>query len=87
MCRNKARVCRDGKCYCGLHDPVAIKEREALKEEKAKPLRDRQDFAFRKHCWSSEMLEMLERLAVGENVSSEEARTLTEKVRGGYHAD
>ena len=79
MCRNKSRVCREGQYYCGLHDPVAIKERKALKEEQMKPLRALRDFLFRKHYWSSEMLEMLERLAAGENVSSEEARTLAEK--------
>ena len=86
-CCNTARVCRDGKWYCGTHDPVAIKEREAHRQEKTKPIRDRQDFLNRKHYWSSDMLKMIERLAAGENVSSGEARTLAEKVRGGYHAD
>ena len=33
-CRNNASYERDGKWYCKLHDPVAIKEKEAKRAEK-----------------------------------------------------
>ena len=36
QCKNKAIVCRDGKYYCSIHDPVKIEERKAKREEKRK---------------------------------------------------
>jgi hypothetical protein len=30
-CGNKAKVVRDGKFYCGRHDPVAVNEKRAAK--------------------------------------------------------
>lgn len=33
-CHNPAKVERDGKHYCGVHDPVAIKEKQQAKNAK-----------------------------------------------------
>ena len=32
-CRNKGSIERDGKLYCGIHDPVAVDIRRAAKKE------------------------------------------------------
>ncbi len=32
-CPNKAKVCRDGKWYCGVHDPVAVRARHEKRED------------------------------------------------------
>ena len=34
-CRHNAKVERDGKWYCGTHDPVAIKEKQDKKNAKS----------------------------------------------------
>ena len=34
QCFSRPTVTRDGKPYCGTHDPVAIAERAAAREEK-----------------------------------------------------
>jgi hypothetical protein len=39
-CSKKAIVERDGKSYCGLHDPEAIKVRNVKNEERKKIKRD-----------------------------------------------
>ncbi len=33
-CQNRAKVCRDGKDYCGIHDPLRVKDRRAKQEAK-----------------------------------------------------
>lgn len=33
-CSKNAKVERDGRHYCGIHDPVRIKERDAKRKEK-----------------------------------------------------
>lgn len=40
QCPNKAKVCRDGKYYCGVHDPVAVAARHK-KQDEAKRTRQR----------------------------------------------
>jgi len=33
-CPNKGKVCRDGKWYCGVHDPLAVRERHKKQDER-----------------------------------------------------
>ena len=40
QCLNKAKVERNGKHYCGVHDPVRLAEKAAIREAKAEAERE-----------------------------------------------
>lgn len=83
-CGNNAKFCRDGNWYCGTHDPVSIAERQAKRDDKARPRREREELESRKRWKANDMFEILERINNGEGWSMEEVKALVEKVRCGY---
>jgi uncharacterized Zn finger protein (UPF0148 family) len=46
-CPNKAKVERDGKHYCGVHDPVRLAEKAAIREAKAEAEREESSARWR----------------------------------------
>jgi hypothetical protein len=46
VCENKVNVERDGKPYCGTHDPVKVAARRAKKDEKYRAERETKDEIF-----------------------------------------
>ncbi len=84
ICGKTAKYERDGKHYCGIHDPVSIVERQRKRNEKNKPQREREAFEGRKRWYAGDMLEILERLHTNDGVPVDEVDELIKKVRGGY---
>ena len=85
-CGKPAKACRDGRHYCGIHDPVAIAERQRKRDEKNRPQREREAFEHRKRQYAGEMFSLLERMdGVGTSVEDwTDVAELVKKVRSGY---
>lgn len=63
QCFNKGKVERDGKWFCGIHDPVKIAERDAVKrkqwdDERAERFRQRNLEERQQEC-TAKILSML----------------------------
>jgi hypothetical protein len=43
QCTKRGKVERDGKSYCGIHDPVAVKARKQVRDDAWKAKRDTED--------------------------------------------
>ena len=70
-CSKNAKVYRDGKWYCGIHDPVKVAEREAKRSaayQKKQAFRQKMSWRrARRDKFHSECVKAIEAIAKGHN--------------------
>jgi hypothetical protein len=55
-CGRTAKVERDGKWYCGIHDPVAQAKRNVARHERGRWESDRRDLVYKKQAAAAEIV-------------------------------